>query len=256
MNQEDANRILSVWEHQRPEKNVNASLHLDLLDQIASLFSIGPYYYYIMDFKTMDIIHAHPGVEQVLGVSLEDFNIHRLFELMHPDDLTFMYEKERLASEFFNNHTVPEAFSKYKVMYLMRVRDQNGRYRTILHQTKALHLSKDGGIQTSITVHTDVTYLKMPITQQISFVSDTLPCYYAIESNRLCKVEGDLHQKLTSKEKGIVRMLSTGKTSKDISEDLSLSIHTVNTHKKNILNKSKSVNTAELMAKCLMEGII
>ena len=256
MNQKDQNHILSVHGHPIPSERKKLLPPIDLLDQIASLFSIGPYYYYIQNFKTSDILHIHSGIKAVLGLDPSDFNMQQLEELIHPDDKALLSYKEDLASEFFTNHTNPDAFLEYKVMYVMRVMHRDGRYRTILHQTKALNLSEDGSILMSITVHTDVSYLKIPITQQISFVSDTLPCYYAVDCNALCKVEGDLRNKLSTKEKDIIRQMSMGKTSKEISEALYVSVHTVNTHKKNILKKANCVNTAALMSKCLMEGIL
>lgn len=35
-----------------------------------------------------------------------------------------------------------------------------------------------------------------------------------------------------------------------------VSPHTINTHKRNILKKSHCKNTAELVAKCIREGVI
>ncbi|TNJ43819.1 hypothetical protein KFZ70_07540 [Tamlana fucoidanivorans] len=257
MKEKQVAHVLNLWKNNQPLLPEKKEIFLDAIDQIGSLFAIGSYYYYIFNFQTLDIDFTHKGTQDVLGIPASNVSLNTLFELMHPEDLAKMHSKEELAARFFYENIVPHDIVNYKVMYLLRLRHKKGGYRTILQQTRALHLSNDGMIQNCITVHTDVTYLKMPITHQISFVSDTLPCYYGLEcDNKLHKMEYNLHSILTNKEKEIIKLISIGETAKDIAEALSISIHTVNTHRKNILKKTKCANTAELMAKCLMAGII
>lgn len=52
--------------------------------------------------------------------------------------------------------------------------------------------------------------------------------------------------KLTKREKEILKMITEGKTSLMIANELSLSVLTVDTHRKNIMNKFKAKNVAEL----------
>lgn len=52
--------------------------------------------------------------------------------------------------------------------------------------------------------------------------------------------------KLTKREKEILKMITEGKTSLMIADELSLSVLTVDTHRKNIMNKFKAKNVAEL----------
>lgn len=51
---------------------------------------------------------------------------------------------------------------------------------------------------------------------------------------------------LTSKEKTICEMVSVGMTNQEISKQLQRSIHTVNTHIKNIYQKNKINNRTQL----------
>jgi len=53
-------------------------------------------------------------------------------------------------------------------------------------------------------------------------------------------------QSLTKREKEILIMIGTGKTSRRISDLLSLSVHTINVHRKNIIKKLNIKNQAEL----------
>ena len=83
-------------------------------------------------------------------------------------------------------------------------------------------------------------------------------CQEAIEillNEKLVSVKnGDSH--LTKKELEIIRLLAQGLTTKDIATRIFLSIHTVNTHRKNILNKLNINNTSELIMYAVRTGIV
>jgi len=61
---------------------------------------------------------------------------------------------------------------------------------------------------------------------------------------------------LTKREKEIVKMVAEGMSSKKISEELGLSFYTVETHRKNILNKIDINNTAELIRFATEAGLV
>lgn len=52
---------------------------------------------------------------------------------------------------------------------------------------------------------------------------------------------------LTKREKLIITMIANGRTSKDIAEDLFISVHTINTHRKNIIRKTGCNTFASLL---------
>lgn len=60
---------------------------------------------------------------------------------------------------------------------------------------------------------------------------------------------------LTSREKEILQMISEGKTTKEIASDLFLSVKTVESHRKNIMEKLRIDNVAELTKYALREGL-
>lgn len=61
---------------------------------------------------------------------------------------------------------------------------------------------------------------------------------------------------LSAREHQILQMLSKGKTSVEIAEDLSIAFHTVKTHRRNIMRKLNAKNTAELLTKAIATGIL
>jgi DNA-binding NarL/FixJ family response regulator len=70
------------------------------------------------------------------------------------------------------------------------------------------------------------------------------------------KDEAIKKHKLTEREVEIIRGLADGLTSDTIADDLSISLHTVRTHRKNILKKLDLHNSSELVHYALNNGII
>lgn len=62
--------------------------------------------------------------------------------------------------------------------------------------------------------------------------------------------------KLSDREVEIIRALADGLTSETIAEDLCISLHTVRTHRKNILKKLELHNSSELVQYAFNNGII
>lgn len=68
--------------------------------------------------------------------------------------------------------------------------------------------------------------------------------------NKLIPEKDDTLPQLSSRERELIRLIAEGLTNKDIAEKLFLSVHTIKTHRKNIIKKLGFTfkNTAELSA--------
>ncbi|GBF20931.1 MULTISPECIES: LuxR C-terminal-related transcriptional regulator [Arenibacter] len=258
MLEKDIEQVLRVWESQNkilsPNKKVLIS---EIIDQISFLFSVGPFYYYILNFESLKMELVNEGTREVLGIAPEDFTMEKVFALMHPEDLSKMHEKEALAFDFALNRISKEDILLYKIVYMFRMIHKDGSYRTILHQVKAISATEDGKILQVLGIHTDISYLNIPFHQKVSFIGINRPSFYNICPKSIFNPSSKVKQTLYSKrEIEIIKKLAEGKKFVEIAQQLFVSPHTINTHKKNILRKSGCKNTPELIAKCLMDGVI
>lgn len=249
---------LNVWGAEY--KNLSPTskeLTLEVIDQIATLFAAGSFYYYILNFDNLQLDFVHEGIREVLGIEPNEFSIPKLSEVMHPEDLEMTHIKEQTAANFLFNTILSDEIPLYKVVYLMRLQNSKGKYKTILHQSKAITVSEEGKLLQVIVVHTDISYLNAPFDHKISFISNKRPSYFSIiPDTTLELLKGSLKNILSVREKEIIKKVAEGKSLNDIADQLFVSPHTVNTHKKNILRKSHCKNTTELIARCIREGII
>jgi len=251
-------KVLKVWDSQNKIlRPVKKELYLEIIEQVANLFTAGSFYYFIFNFHNKKIEVVHEGTKQVLGIDPSELTLEKLMEIMLPEDREKMHEKEMTAGNFLF-YTIPkEDIPFYKVVYLMRLKHANGMFKTILHQSQTIVSSEDGKIQQTLVIHTDVTYLNIPFDNKVSFISSKRPSYYAVGAGTEFKLlENNCANVLTSREKEIIRKLAEGKNFNEIAAVLYLSPHTINTHKRNILKKVGCKNTTELVARCIREGVI
>jgi len=66
----------------------------------------------------------------------------------------------------------------------------------------------------------------------------------------------DKYELLTDREREIYQMLAEGKTNKIIAEQLTLKMHTVETHRLRIMNKMDVHNMAELVLSAVRRGVV
>lgn len=253
----DINIHPRLWFHDPVPSSGNEPFGmLNMVDTVASLFSIGPFYYYLVDADSSQLMYVSNGITSVLGLMPHEFTPERLQQIIHPEDKALIDEKAALADHFYTRVIPTVDIPHYKSSHLIRLQHSNGRYKTILHQTKLLNHHHKRSPQ-CIHIHTDISYLKVRQDHKISFIGEHRPNYHFDVAHEECKeVSDSLETIFTKKELHILKLLAQGKTSQHIAEELFMSILTVNTHKRNILSKTHHKNMPHLVAYCVKEGII
>ncbi|MFD2726704.1 response regulator transcription factor [Hyunsoonleella rubra] len=255
-------KIVETWKTINPVQRPNdvKDFH-DIIKKMTFLMTLGPYYYFVLNSVSYEFDYVSDSVKSVLGIDPKEFTLEKLLSLYYPEDFQKLQEKEEIIGDFIYNYMSDRSFSDAvsfgKALYLKRLRHSSGVYKTIMHQVMALNVSDDGKIQHSLVIHADVSHLNMLVDHKVSFVFENGPSYYSQEKGVYFNLnEVDNYTAFTKRETEIIRKLSEGKDFNEIAEQLIVSPHTVRAHRRNILKKSGCKNTAELVAKCVREGVI
>jgi DNA-binding CsgD family transcriptional regulator len=114
----------------------------------------------------------------------------------------------------------------------------------ILQQALTIQTNEEGAVIRVLDVHTDISHLKKENGSTLSFIGlegePSIFDYANSEKFSTTKV------KLTRKETEILWLLTAGKTSFEIADELFISKSTVDTHRKNMLRKTKCSSMVEL----------
>ena len=156
-------------------------------------------------------------------------------KLVHTDDWEVVRRIDKKVWEFLN--TLPEEEKlAYKYIYELRVLER-GKYVRMIYQMRILAFKEDNFLAMGIidiapeqSANTSVRFqIKNCLTDEI------VP--FAIESAA--------DTLLTPREREVLALAKEGMFSKEISEKLNISIHTVNRHRQNILEKLQVDNMIE-----------
>ena len=156
-------------------------------------------------------------------------------KLVYPDDWEVVRRIDKKVWEFLN--TLPEEEKlAYKYIYELRVLER-GKYVRMIYQMRILAFKEDNFLAMGIidiapeqSANTSVRFqIKNCLTDEI------VP--FAIESAA--------DTLLTPREREVLALAKEGMFSKEISEKLNISIHTVNRHRQNSLEKLQVDNTIE-----------
>lgn len=233
--------------------DVAANFELEVYKKMLDIFQVGQYYFYIVNIAKVEMEYVNENVAKVLGVSPQDFSVEYIFDNIHPDDKTRFAIYEQKVTEFFNQ-LPPEKVLKYKVSYDYRLRCKNGSYKWVLMQTTTIQTDENGAVIRVLGVQTDISHLKTENKGSgLSFLGlDGEPSFYnvAVEQTVFLRSE----ELFSKREKEVLRLVLSGKSSAQIAEMINISVHTVKTHRKKILSKSNCSSLAELGAKAVTEA--
>lgn len=235
--------------------SVPPNFEMEMYKRIVNLFHVGEYYYYICNLSLVEIEFVSDDITNVLGLSKHDFSVKYIFENIHPDDISRFISHEKKVTEFFIQ-LAPEKVLKYKVSYDYRIRCADGSYKWVLMQTTTIQTDETGAVIRVLGVHTDITHLKTDNQPSgLSFIGlDGEPSFFNVELDNLAFLPSV--QLFTRREKDVLKLIVEGKTSQEIADQLHTSIHTVHTHRKNILRKAGCTTPIELVSKALQNGWI
>lgn len=252
MNRDPLPELERIWGTvARSNVSAEPNYSIDYIKKIVDIFSIADYYYLIFNLVTSTIEYVQEDITKVLGCLPEEFTTEYSFVNIHPDDVSFFLNVQNTAMKFFSQ-IQPEKSSKYKMRYDYRLKHTDGSYRRILQQVYNIQSSPEGGALRVLSVHTDITHLKTSTKPVLSFIGlDGEPSYIDVELQSAFKPTKPI---LTKREKEILKNLIEGHNSKTLSEKLFLSVETINTHRRNILRKTKTKSTSEVISKALREG--
>ena len=206
---------------------------------------------YAVDYAHSRLYLTH-GIEQVLGYRDDEMDIEGLFTIIHPDDLPIVSAiVERAVRSLFERKAPIIPFSS--VMSLdYRMRKANGTYIKVLRQVSVIawDAHRSNTIQT-ISICKDISNIKP--SEHIGWQA-TGPGTEHLDMSDLLRDVPNVIYRPSPRELDILSRLAEGMDSREIAEELRISAHTVNTHRKNLLSRTGASNTVRLLAMAYEQG--
>lgn len=192
-------------------------------------------YHFIMNCFGNEIEFVSGAVKNILGYDPKDFSTEWLMSVIHPDDVSYCMESERKVIAFMDKLYFEDHYRFYS-KYSYRIRTVNGNYIFINQSYQAIEIDEKGHMNRSLVFH-DVAAHDFERREDDFKIIDRM-------KRRPVHIEN--HYDLSKREIEILDLILQGKSSRKIADLLTISEHTVNTHRKHILSKTNVDNFLEL----------
>jgi DNA-binding CsgD family transcriptional regulator len=170
---------------------------------------------------------------------------------VHPDDFVGLLKNGISIMQFFFRLPKEER-PGYKLVNEYRILGSGGKYLRVIEQHQALELDNLGNVWLTLGV-IDIS----PDQTDFPGIRSQIFNYKTGEVVALTPAPGhEDHVSLSSREKQVLQLVKDGLLSKEISEKLSISVHTVNTHRQRIMEKLGANNSLEAIAYASRLGLM
>lgn len=239
-----------------------ASLHTDpplpdrdmeqRLGQVMGMIPLFPgQFVYVVNYTSGRVVHAQ-GFERVLGYKDTDVDLPLIYNTWHPDDAPTMARLTEVSGRALTDtRPVVQPFEA-SLMVDYRVRKANGQYIKVLRHTSVFEAHEEHGRAIStFSMCKDISSIKSSNHIGWQFAGLAVD---RMGLRHLNELRPHLQYRPPSREMDIIQLLAAGRSSKLIALDLAISLHTVNTHRRNLMERSGTRNVAELMHMAKEQG--
>ena len=215
----------------------------ELENLIQSLKFLPFNFYYVVDLGQNKIV-AHKGLDDHFGFDPCEKTYDEFFDFLHPEDLPCVAyaERELIRAGIYQN----EEWRDAKLFMNLRVKENSENYLSINRQSCILAVDENGDPRIILHLCNDLSNLVQE--NAVSYVLD-LPGKNGkrARKGRTC---------LTKREIQILKLISQGNSSLQISDQLFISRETVDKHRKNMIKKTGCQDTHKLAIKAMSENWI
>jgi DNA-binding CsgD family transcriptional regulator len=223
-------------------------IHIPFLTQLSQTGNSG---ITVFDLFKKQHVFASYNFSTLFGFDMEELkqNGNEYFDSrIHPEDYIQIL-KLGISMFRFCFQLSPAEKKDYKMINEYRMRNAEDKYLRVIEQHQLLELDVKGNIWLALGI-IDIS----PNQEEYSGVRSQILNF---KTGRIVNLEKqDSQIRLTKREKEILSLIKDGYMSKEISEKLSISLHTVNTHRQRILEKMNADNSLEAVKYASRLGLV
>ena len=195
--------------------------------------------FYVYNWK-LQRITKHRNLEKILGYSVDELDAKKLVSIYHPDEIEIVSRITKASIKHCSTNPIDP--NEYALFMTYRIQKKNGDFIHVLRESGMYQVDKNKRMISNFTYLSDITYLNL--YKKVSWHIEAPKLDSKIFKEHVMEAFSDF---FSAREKEILEFLKAGHTSAEVAKHLHLSKHTVDTHRRNMLKKSKCRNTVDLL---------
>jgi DNA-binding NarL/FixJ family response regulator len=222
---------------------------------VRGLWTIGRYFVLVSNMHNWEVELVNGDCFQLTGYQPDEIKSMKaqfMINITADADLPFCLNVVKLGMQYLHQQPLEGRELIYAV-YFYRARKKNGQIITVQQQSIPILFDENKIPYVFSNIFTDISYLGVSALPQALMANRHTGEIFHIKPERLELVKTtDL---FSDREKEVIELLIRGHNSRQIGQQLNISMETVRTHRKNILSKAELNTTTELVRFALMHGI-
>ena len=228
--------------------NVEIEEHIKKLIELDYYYPYNTTFFCITNTANQNFEYISKNFKACTGLSREEMQkggMNYFWSLLHKNDIPLWIESLKSLMTYTMTELDDDQRKRMSYTWNYRIKNAYGNYITIIQNTTPLQFDSENkpiiGLAHYTVLNGDIN---MDICASAKYLNDkneyeTL-YYKNMSSNNLLGV-------ISNRERYIIRLLISKKTSNEIAKNLNISKHTVDTHRRNILKKLNLNSTFELI---------
>jgi DNA-binding CsgD family transcriptional regulator len=221
-----------------------------LLVELERIMEQNNQFIYVADLIQMKIHFTSKGSKEILGIPPEDLSFYQFMETTHPSDIQRLNlgrsKIVKLAQDLF---IAQKGYILLSTNYKYRI--PSGEYSDFLVQCYLFYTAIPYKTTFFLKIHTNIDWHKK-IKHGYHYYIGTDLSYFKYPDNDML-MKGNI---FSSREFEIIKLIESGLGSEEIADKLFLSVHTVNTHRRNILEKCGKTHISDLIYELKERGLL
>jgi DNA-binding CsgD family transcriptional regulator len=221
-----------------------------LMIELEKMMEINDQFFYIGELIQINIIYTSKRSKQLIGVEPEDLTLYHFFKATHPDDIQRLSLGRAKTLKMAHDLFVAEKGCAF-LSTDFKMQNPSGGYSNILTQLYLFYSAIPHKAVYLLKVHTNIDWYKMVKYRYHYYLGNDVSNFRFPDEELL-----GLGVPFSDREFEIIRLIQSGMNSEQIAKQLFLSVHTVNTHRRNILKKSGLETMSELIYDLMGRGLL
>jgi len=233
-----------------PQGFVNISHEDPFIVELEKRLRHNKQFFYIGDLLQMKILFTSSGSHEIIGVDSNKMDLSTFIIRTRPED----QERYSLARSMVIKSGYELLIRKKGISLIsshFQQRNPSGGFFNLLFQAYNFYSEIPANTVFTLLVLTDLSTFKINAHGYHHYIGSNSSMFRYPDDELLN--EGHI---FSDREFELIKLIAAGLGSEQIADKLALSVNTVNTHRRNILKKTKKSTTQELVIELKEKGIL
>ena len=203
-----------------------------------------------MDLTAVNIVFTSNRSKDMLGIEPSGNSTMEMLSRVHPDDL-YRFGMGRAKLLNLDKDMLIEHRGSALLSTDIRMKKPNGEYANHLFQCYLFYSPLPHKAVYYVQVNTNIDSYKMKKGCFHYYVGNDINMFRFPDQELL-----SMGHHLSDREFEIIKMIASGHNNAEIADSLFISLHTVNTHRRNILHKYHKTHISDVVYELMHQGLL